>query len=117
MAVAAYADFPDVPLLPGTININLGPYEDGAEIFSYSPKASPTEGFNPEMHVDPLMTFGISFGQNSATPGWSCGMALRWIRHHIVNDVIVPLAPYLTNIPVVKVSQPYCLLRDKSVSD
>lgn len=95
MAVASYADFPDVPHLPGTVNIFLGPFEDGAEIASYTPHMSVVEGFDPEMHMDPLLTFGIAFGQRSATPGWDCGVALRWIQSHIINDVIEPLKEFL----------------------
>ena len=63
VAISAWADFPDAPHLPGTININLGPFEDGAEIASYMPHASTiAEGFHLEMHMDPLLTFGIFFG-------------------------------------------------------
>jgi hypothetical protein len=93
MAVAAYADFSDAPHLPGTININIGPFEDGAKIASYAPFAD--EEFDPYVHMDPLLTFGIVFGQGSATAGLDCGVALRWMRSHIVNRVLPPLAPYL----------------------
>ncbi len=91
MAISAWTDFADAPHVPRTINLNLGPFEDGAEIMSYTPHLSVTEGFDPEMHVDPLLTFGIFFGEGSATPGWRCGDALRWIHRHIVNNVLPPL--------------------------
>lgn len=95
-AVSAYADFPSAPHLPGTISITMGAYEDGAEIASYTPSASGGEVFDPYMHMDPLLTFGIVFGKGSATSGWDCGVALRWIQSHIINKVIPPLAKYLT---------------------
>lgn len=96
VAISTWADVPDAPLLPGTINIYLGPFEDGAEIASYTPHTSLAEGFEPEMHMDPLLTFDIFFGEGSAAPGWRCGDALRWIRSHIIKDVAEPLADYLT---------------------
>ncbi len=93
LAVSTYADFPEVPGLPGTLTINFGPFEDGAEIATYTPL---TGDFDPEVHMDPLLTFGIAFGQGSATPGWNCSLALRWLHSHIVRDAVEPLAPYLT---------------------
>jgi hypothetical protein len=96
MAISSFADFPDAPHLPGTININIGSYEDGAEIATYTPRSSAfAEGFDPKMHMDPLLTFGIAFGQGSATPGWNCGLTLRWLHNHIVNKVLPDLVPYL----------------------
>jgi len=97
VAISAWADFPDAPHLPGTININLGPFEGGAEIASYTPHTSAfAEGFDPKVHMDPLLTFGIFFGEGSAAAGWRCGDALRWIRRHIVNKVLPPLVdPFL----------------------
>ena len=97
VAVSTWADFPDAPHLPGTIHINMGPFEHGAEIARYVPHISAAaEGFDPNVHMDPLLTFGIFFGQGSAAPGWRCGDALRWMQSHIVNKVLPPLAPYLT---------------------
>jgi hypothetical protein len=111
VAVSAWADFPDAPHLPGTIHLNLGPFEDGAEIASYVPQTSViAEGFDPEVHMDPLLTFSIFFGEGSGASGWRCGDALRWIRRYIVNRVLPPLIPYLTKISVVRVSQDYSLL-------
>lgn len=111
VAVNSYADVPEVPGLPGTISITVGSYEDGAEIATYTPRISAfAEGFDPEVHMDPLLTFGIAFGQGSATPGWDCGLALGWIRNHIVDKVLPDLVPYLTRIPITHVSQPYSLL-------
>ncbi len=96
MAISSFADFPDAPHLPGTIKINIGSYEDGAEIATYTPRSSAfAEGFDPKMHMDPLLTFGIAFGQGSATPGWNCGLTLRWLHNHIVNKVLPDLVPYL----------------------
>lgn len=96
MAISSFADFTDAPHLPGTININIGSYEDGAEIATYTPRSSAfAEGFDPKMHMAPLLTFGIAFGQGSATPGWSCGLTLRWLHNHIVNKVLPDLVPYL----------------------
>jgi hypothetical protein len=97
VAISAWADFADVPGLPKTINLNLGPFEDGAEIASYTPHISAkAESFDPKVHMDPLLTFGIFFGEGSAAPGWRCGDALRWIRSHIVREVLPPLVPFLT---------------------
>ena len=99
VAISSYADFPDAPHLPGTISINMGAYEDGAEIASYTPHVSAfAESFDPYVHMDSLLTFGIVFGEGSATPGWDCGVALRWIQAHIVNKVLPPLAHYLTRV-------------------
>lgn len=95
VAVAAWADFLDAPHLPGTISINLGPFEDGTQIASYAPHVSVDEGFDPKVDVDPLLTLGIVFGKRSATPGWDCGVALRWMRSHIVNKVLPDLVSYL----------------------
>jgi hypothetical protein len=99
VAISAYSDFSGVSHLPGTIDINLGSYEDGAEIATYTPHTSAfAEGFDPEVHMDPLLTFGIVFGQGSATPGWDCSVALRWIRSYIINKVLPPLVdPFLRN--------------------
>lgn len=98
VAISTWADFPDAPHLPGTININLGSFENGAEIASYTPHVSAAiEGFDPKVHMDPLLTFGIFFGEGSAAPGWRCSDALRWIQSHIVNRVLPALTPYLTD--------------------
>ncbi len=97
VAISTYADFPDAPHLPGTININMGPFEDGAEIATYAPHTSAAvEGFDPKVHMDPLLSFGIFFGKGSAAPGWRCGDALRWIQSYIVDKALPPLTPYLT---------------------
>jgi hypothetical protein len=97
VAISAWVDFADAPHLPGTLHINLGPFEDGAEIASYIPHTpGATEGFDPKVHMDPLLTFGIFFGEGSAAPGWRCSDALRWIRSHIINKVLPPLVdPFL----------------------
>lgn len=96
VAISAWADFPDAPHLSSTININLGPFEDGAEIASYTPHAfAIAEGFHPEVHMDPLLAFGIFFGERSAAPGWRCSDALSWIRLHVGNDVAEPLKDFL----------------------
>ena len=97
VAVSAVADFPDAPHLPGTITINIGSYEDGAEIATYTPHTSAfAEGFDPKVHMDPLLTFGIAFGQRSATPGWNCSLTLKWLHRDIIRNVVKPLALYLT---------------------
>jgi len=97
MAVRSFSDFADAPHLPGTINIDIGSYEDGAQIASYSPRTSAfAEGFDPKVHMDPLLTFGIAFGQASATPGWDCSVALRWLHHHITNVVLRDLKSFLS---------------------
>jgi hypothetical protein len=97
VAVSAWADFPDARHLPGTIHINLGPFEDGAEIASYEPRTSAfAEGFDPEVDMDPLLTFDVFFGEGSGASGWGCTDALRWIQRHIVNRVVPLLTPFLT---------------------
>jgi hypothetical protein len=97
VAISTWADFPDAPHLPGTLEINMGPFEDGAEIAVYTPHISAfAEGFDPQVHMDSLLTFGIFFGERSAAPGWRCGDALRWIQGHIVNKVLPPLEDFLT---------------------
>jgi hypothetical protein len=98
VAISTWADFPDASHLPGTINIHMGPFEDGAEIASYTPRTSAfAEGFDPQVHMYPLLTFGIFFGEGSVASGWRCGDALRWIRRYIINRVLPPLVdPYLT---------------------
>jgi hypothetical protein len=93
LAISTYADFPGATHLPGTLNINFGPFDDGAQIASYTPA---TGEFNPKEHMDPLLTFGIAFGQRSATPGWPCTLTLRWRYSHITNVVLPPLVPYLS---------------------
>jgi hypothetical protein len=96
VAVSSWVDFADAPHLPGTLHINLGPFEDGAEIASYVPQTSAfAEGFDPQVHMDPLLSLGVVFGQGSATPGWDCGVALRWMRSHIIKDAIEPLTKHL----------------------
>jgi hypothetical protein len=98
VAVSTWADFPDAPHLPGTIHINLGPFEDRSEIASYAPHTSAiAERFDPEVHMDPLLTFDIFFGKGSAASGWRCTDALRWIERHVVNNVVPALAPFLTD--------------------
>jgi hypothetical protein len=101
LAVSTVADFPDAPHLPGELSINFGPFEDGAQIATYSPHTSAfAEGFDPNVHMDPLLTFGIAFGQRSATPGWDCGLTLGWIRDHIRDNVLPPLAHGLPPLPL-----------------
>jgi hypothetical protein len=97
VAISTWVDFPDAPHLPGTLNVNLGPFEDGAEIASYTPHTSAfAEGFDPKVHMDPLLTFDIFFGEGSTASGWRCGDALQWIRNHIINKVLRPLVdPFL----------------------
>jgi hypothetical protein len=96
VAVSAWADNPHTPHVPGTITINLGPFEDGAEIASYTPRTSPVEGFDPHVHMEPLLTFGIFFGKESGASGWRCRDALRRIQRYIVYDVLPPLVePFL----------------------
>lgn len=41
VAVSAWHDISEVPGLPGTLSINLGPFQDGAEIASYTPVSPP----------------------------------------------------------------------------
>ena len=96
VAVKTYADSPDAPHLPGIITINLGPFEDGAEVASYTPATTTfAEDFDPEAHMDPLLTFGISFGQGSPTEGMDCGVALSMLHSHIANVVLPDLEPFL----------------------
>jgi hypothetical protein len=97
VAVRSVIDVPEIPGVPGTLTIHLGSYEDGAEIATYTPRTSAfAEGFDPKVHMDPLLTFGIAFGQRSATPGWNCSLTLKWLHSHITCNVVKPLAPYLT---------------------
>jgi len=93
LATRAVAHFPDAPPPPGTLNLYLGSMEDGAEVASYSPA---TDGFDPQMHVDSVLTFGIAFGQGSATPGLDCSVTLKWIHSHITNIVLPDLIPFLS---------------------
>jgi hypothetical protein len=97
MAVSAWQDFSGAPYLPSTLKLNIGQLKDGAEIASYTPDASAAvEGFDPQMHMDPLLTFGIFFGEGSAAYGWRCSDALRWIQRYIANNVLPPLVdPFL----------------------
>jgi hypothetical protein len=37
VAISTWADFPDAPHLPGALEINMGPFSDGAEIAAYTP--------------------------------------------------------------------------------
>jgi hypothetical protein len=67
--------------------------EDGAEVASYSPA---TDDFDPKMHVDSMLTFGIAFGQGSATPGWDCSLTLKWMHSQITNVVLPHLIPFLS---------------------
>lgn len=95
LAVSTYADFPDVPHpAGGTLNIYLGPFEDSTKIASHTPVSGE---FDPKLHMDPLLTFGIAFGQSSATPGWDCGLTLRWLHSHITNKVLPDLTAHLTS--------------------
>jgi hypothetical protein len=95
VALSAWVDLSDAPYLPGTLNLNLGAFEDGAEIASYIPDTA-ARGFDPNVNMDPLLTFGIFFGKGSAAYGWRCSDALRWIRRYIVNKVLPPLVdPFL----------------------
>ena len=94
LAVESVVDVPSAPHLPGTLNIFLVPFEDGAKIASYRPA---TGYFDPKVHMDPLFNFGIAFGQGSATPGSDCRVTLRRLHGHITNVVLPGLVvPFLS---------------------
>jgi len=96
VAVRRVVDVPEIPGVSGTLTINIGSYKDGAEIATYTPRTSAVaEGFDPKVHMDPLLTFGIAFGQESATPGCDCSFTLGRIRNRIVNEILPPLVPFL----------------------
>jgi len=96
LAVSTYVDSPSTPSLPGRLNIHFGPFEDGAKIASYTPA---TGEFDPKVHMDPLLIFGIAFGQRSAAPGENCSLTLRWLHGHITNVVRQDLLPFLSRHP------------------
>ena len=93
LGVVAYADFPDAPHLPGTLNIDLGPFEGGAEVASYAPAAG--EEFDPNVPTDPLLTFNIVFDQEPAVMSGDVTVALRWLRNHVAKRVMPGLEPFL----------------------
>jgi hypothetical protein len=111
--IAAFADDIDI----SDITLALGPVENGAEIarHPFSGEAEAEEGMNPHF------TFGVGFRQGSPLPilpddilnTLDVVSVLRWIHGNITKKVLPPLVPYLTRIPIVRVSQEYSLLPRK----
>jgi len=76
---------------------------DGTELVSY--RATPVDP-SKKMNVYLQFVFGIAFGQGSpVSAGESVLGRLSTLRDHIANRVIPPLTPYLTKMPIVRVSQ------------
>jgi len=92
-----------------------GPVEHRAKIARYA--ASDETGAEVDVYLD--AKFSVSFGQRTpeGIPRLAVPQVLGDIHRRIVRKVFPPLHPYLVRMPVVKVSQSYCLLRDKGVSD
>jgi hypothetical protein len=93
MAVSTFSDFPNAPHLPGALTINLGPFRDGAEIASYATTTG--EEFSPEEQIDPLLSFGIVFDQESTVMSGDVIVALSWLHNHVTNRVVPRLEPFL----------------------
>jgi hypothetical protein len=113
---AAMGYFPD-EVDVSDITWTLGPVENGAEIARYPFSGEP----GAEVDVKAHFTFRVGFRQGSPLPilpddilnTMDVASVLRWIYVNITKTFLPPLVPYLTRIPVVRVSQRYCLLSDK----
>lgn len=86
------AYFPDSPLLPPDLSVNIGPTEDGAEIASYTPSASETPS---EVNMQFSIMRGIAFGQQSEVAGEPVLMTLQTIEWYINTKVVRPLCLFL----------------------
>lgn len=72
-----------------------------------------------EVDVQPTPSVSVGFGQQVPLylRGMAVPMRLAYIRDYILTKVMRPLHPYLTQMPVKRVSQRYCLLGDKSMNN
>jgi hypothetical protein len=99
-------------ILSEGIEHEFGPIEDSNVVTRYPHLDDTGAEINVQFHY----TFSVGFSQKPPNPPTTASAPanLRWTHRHIVDEVLPPLVPYLTEIPIVRVRQPYCLLRDKS---
>ena len=100
-------------LLTEDIEPIFGNIERRAPIARYP--AFDTTDAEVDVHGRPRTSVG--FGQRSPRNLWGMAVPVRLsvISGYILTNVLRPLHPYLTEMSIVQVSQPYCLLRDKSL--
>lgn len=91
------------PFGPGTV--------DGTELVRY--RATPVDP-SDKMHMYFQFVFDIAFDQDSPVSGGEPVLRRLWtLRNYIIDNVVLPLTPYLTRIRLVRVSQPYSLLTSR----
>jgi hypothetical protein len=83
--------------------------EDTAELVSY--RAAPYDP-SRKMEVQFAFSFDIAFGQGSPKHGERVSATLTNLPSYIIDHIVMTLAPYLTRIPVVRLSQDLSLLSD-----
>ena len=98
----------DIRLLGGGLGGGPSGIEHTAEIVRY--RAEPLQP-GGKVHVQFAFGFDIAFGQGSPKYGERVPPTLAALINYIIDKVIPPLAPYLTKIRILSVSQTYSLQR------